>query len=58
MRNSYGKFYLFAETHEEVIWFHVPMDEIFPMDKFNTADLNKKKLQYMWQRKISPQKLN
>ncbi len=33
--------YLFAESHEKIIWFHISVDKILPMNKLNTAYLKK-----------------
>lgn len=30
---------LFAKAHKEVVWLHIPMDEVFGMNVLNTADL-------------------
>ena len=36
--------YLLPQAHEEVIRFHIAMNEVFSMNEFNTADLHQMEL--------------
>ncbi len=31
--------HLFAESHEEIVWFHVAVDKVLPVDELNSTYL-------------------